>query len=89
VPDENIHEFCPILFKEYFMTIIFTIRLDEELNDTLFRLAYLTHRSKAGVVRWLITKASNDLLNYEAIHDSLAQQISSETDPSSTPNEPK
>lgn len=38
------------------MNHIFSFRLDHSTADALSLLATLTHRSRAGVLRWLIQK---------------------------------
>ncbi len=45
------------------MSIVFTIRMDKDLYENLSRLAYITHRSKVGFVRWLISESSREFLD--------------------------
>jgi predicted transcriptional regulator len=38
------------------MNHVYSFRLDHSTADALSMLAMLTHRSRAGVIRWLIQK---------------------------------
>ena len=47
------------------MTKVFTMRLNKELTEKLAQLAKSTHRSRAGVIRWLVSQASQEFLPEE------------------------
>lgn len=60
------------------METVFTIRLNKELSDSLSLLANVTHRSKASTIRWLISKASNEIMSLP-IEDNDLGQLESQT----------
>ena len=58
------------------MNTIFTFRLSISEAENLAALAKRTHRSRAGVIRWLLAKAEEELGNRQNtdITDMTAQQ---------------